>query len=134
MWPMADDGLLRVELMQRHTYTQYVLGLVACLALALLLVLCRVGLAPVYAYLVSANAMTLLLYGYDKRQAIVGGFRVPELVLHLGALCGGTPAALLGQALFRHKTSKFRFQAVFAAIILVQIVAVCVYWGLISGR
>jgi uncharacterized membrane protein YsdA (DUF1294 family) len=119
--------------MYRHRYIRYSLGFAVVAAVGLALVLWRLGLAPLYAYLVSANAITLLLYGYDKRQAIVGGLRVPELVLHLGALCGGSPAALLGQGLFRHKTRKFRFQAVFAAILLLQIVAVCVYWRFISG-
>jgi uncharacterized membrane protein YsdA (DUF1294 family) len=103
------------------------------MALGLLLALWRLGLAPRYAYLVSANVMTLMLYGYDKRQAIVGGFRVPELVLHVGALFGGSPAALLGQGLFRHKTRKLRFQAVFGAIVLLQIVAVCIYWRFLRG-
>ena len=103
-------------------------------AVGLSLALWRLGLAPAYAYLVSINAIALLLYGYDKRQAVVGGFRVPELVLHLGALAGGSPAALVAQGLFRHKTRKFRFQVVFAAIILLQIAAVCGYWYLVYGR
>ncbi len=85
-------------------------------------------------YLAGVNLMTLLLYGCDKRQAAVGGFRVPELVLHLGALAGGSPAALLGQGLFRHKTRKFRFQIVFAAIILLQMAAVGAYWYFVHGR
>jgi len=119
--------------MQRHRHIRYALGLATGAALGLTLALWGLGLAPVYAYLASANVMTLLLYGYDKRQAVVGGFRVPELALHLGALCGGSPAALLGQRLFRHKTRKLSFQAVFAAIVLLQIAAVCGYWYFVHG-
>lgn len=126
--PLAPkDRLGRVDLMHRHRYIQYSLAFAAVAALGLSLALWRLGLPPVVAYLVSINTMALALYGYDKRQAIVGGTRIPELVLHLGALLGGSPGALLGQGLFRHKTRKFRFQVVFVAIVLLQIAAVCAY-------
>jgi uncharacterized membrane protein YsdA (DUF1294 family) len=102
-------------------------------ALGLLLVLWWLGLAPVYAWLISMNGMALLLYGYDKRQAVVAGTRVPELVLHATALFGGSPAALLGQRLFRHKTRKRGFQIVFIAIVLLQVAALYVYWRHLRG-
>jgi uncharacterized membrane protein YsdA (DUF1294 family) len=98
------------------------------------LVLWRLGLAPVVAYLVSINALALALYGYDKRQAVVARTRIPEFVLHAAALCGGSPGALLGQGLFRHKTRKFRFQAVFMLIILLQVAALCGYWYFVHGK
>jgi uncharacterized membrane protein YsdA (DUF1294 family) len=120
--------------MQRHKHIQYTLGFAVVAALGLSLALWRLGLAPVYAYLISINAIALALYGYDKRQAIVGRTRIPELVLHATALCGGSPGALLGQGLFRHKTCKFRFQMVFAAIVLLQIAAVCGYWYFVHGE
>jgi len=88
---------------------------------------------PAYAGLIGVNMVTVLLYGFDKRQAIVGGSRVPELVLHLGALLGGSPGALLGQGLFRHKTRKFRFQLVFVAILLLQLGAILAYWRFVRS-
>ena len=103
------------------------------MALGLWLALWRLGLAPAYAYLVCVNAMVVLLYGYDKRQAIVGRTRMPEIALHLGALLGGSPGALLGQGLFRHKTQKRGFQMVFAIIVLLQIVGLYGYWRLVRG-
>jgi len=120
--------------MQTHRHIRYALTFATCVVLGLALALWRLGLAPAYAYLVGVNVMTLLLYGYDKRQAIVGGFRVPELVLHLGALFGGSPAALLGQRLLRHKTRKLGFQAVFATIVLLQGAGLCGYWLCLRGR
>lgn len=74
----------------------------------------------IWAALAGVNAATLLLYAYDK--AVAGGrrTRVPELALHLCALLGGTPAALTGQLLFRHKTSKPSFRRVFWLIALAQ--------------
>jgi len=88
----------------------------------------RLGLAPVYAGVVAVNAVALLLYGYDKRQAVVAGTRVPEVALHAAALCGGSPGAWLGQQLFRHKTRKLRFQVIFIAIVLAQIGLIYAYW------
>ena len=77
-----------------------------------------------YAYLISINLITLLFYGYDKYQARNNGFRIPETILHLLALIGGCPGALLGQLYFRHKTRKWKFQAVFVMIVIIQIVIV----------
>lgn len=119
--------------MSRHRPARYTLGFAAIAVLGLSLALWRLGLAPACAYLAGINAIAVALYGYDKRQAIVGGTRIPELVLHTAALCGGSPGALLGQGLFRHKTHKFRFQAVCAAIVLLQIAAAYGYWRFLHG-
>jgi len=94
------------------------------LAVGLAALAWRLGVPPLYAYLLGASVTTLLLYGYDKRQAIVGSDRIPEIALHVAALLGGSPGALVGQGLFRHKTRKRRFQAVFVMIVLLQIVGV----------
>jgi uncharacterized membrane protein YsdA (DUF1294 family) len=83
---------------------------------------------PVYAYLAAINLITFLFYGYDKRQSQSNNFRVPELILHLLALLGGTPGALLGQLVFRHKTKKLSFRIVFLAIVLIQVGLGFCYW------
>lgn len=114
-------------------YIRYRFGFAAVAAVILSLVLWKLGLALVYAWLISINAVTVLLYGHDKRQAVVGRTRVPELALHLAALLGGSPAALLGQRLFLHKTRKLRFQVVFIVIVLVQAVAIYLYWRYLRG-
>jgi uncharacterized membrane protein YsdA (DUF1294 family) len=82
------------------------------------------GLPPGGAYLVGIGIVTFLVYGFDKRQAKGQRTRVPENVLHIMALIGGTPGALLGQKLFHHKTQKQSFRRVFWAIVVLQIVAV----------
>ena len=64
------------------------------------------------------NAFTFLLYGVDKAAARRGGRRVPENLLHLGALMGGWLGALLAQRLFHHKTGKRSFQCVFLITVL----------------
>jgi uncharacterized membrane protein YsdA (DUF1294 family) len=80
------------------------------------------------AYLISVNTLTFLMYGFDKRQSIKQGPRVPELILHLLALVGGSPAALVGQLTFRHKTRKQPFKAIFIAIIVLQVTAIGLYY------
>jgi len=107
--------------MHRHRFIQYALAVVLALVAGLSLLLWWAGLPPVYAALLGVNAVTLLLYGYDKRQAIVGRTRIPEVALHGVALLGGSPAAMLAQGLFRHKTRKRGFRMVFAGIVLLQI-------------
>ena len=114
--------------MGKYRRRQYILGTAFVLVAGLALLLWRAGIPAFYACLLGVNATTLLLYGYDKRQAIVGGYRVPESLLHGAALLGGSPAALVGQGLFRHKTRKRRFQAVFVAIVLLQVAAIYAYW------
>jgi len=100
----------------------------AVLVAAISILLWWLGLAILYAYLIGINAVTILLYGYDKRQAIVGRGRVPEVILHLVALVGGSPGALLAQLLFRHKTKKFKFRLVFVGIVLLQVLTAIGYW------
>ncbi|MBP7052995.1 MAG: DUF1294 domain-containing protein [Phycisphaerae bacterium] len=114
--------------MPRHAFIKRVVAIVLFAGIALGLLLWWLGLAPLYAGLISINAITLLLYGYDKRQAIVGGTRIPELALHLAALLGGSPAAIVGQELFRHKTRKLAFRLVLVPIILLQAATVYAYW------
>jgi len=83
---------------------------------------------PVYAYLVGINVIIFLFYGYDKRQSRNKKSRIPELTLHLLALLGGTPGALLGQLSFRHKTKKLSFKIVFLVIVLIQAGLGFCYW------
>jgi len=88
-------------------------------------------IAVVSASLWWMEVTTFLFYGYDKRQALKKGWRVPEAVLHILALSGGTPGAFLGQILSRHKTRKLRFKVVFVVIALLQgaLVYLCYrYW------
>ena len=78
------------------------------------------GVSLLYAYLLSISVTTFLFYGYDKRQSLKNSWRVPEAVLHMLALSGGTPGAFVGQILFRHKTRKLRFKTVFVVIVCLQ--------------
>ncbi|ERP89562.1 hypothetical protein Q670_03995 [Alcanivorax sp. P2S70] len=56
---------------------------------------------------------TLIIYGLDKRAARREHQRTPENTLHLLALFGGWPGALVARPLFRHKTRKQPFVGLF---------------------
>ena len=84
-------------------------------------------LDPLLSWLLAVNLVTFLTYGYDKRIAGSGRMRVPERVLLLLALAGGSPAALLGMRLFHHKTAKSSFQQKFWLVLLAQAILVIIY-------
>jgi uncharacterized membrane protein YsdA (DUF1294 family) len=61
------------------------------------------------------------IYGFDKSRAQRGGQRVPEAILHVLSLLGGSPGSFVAMRVFHHKTSKRSFQAVFWVIVAVQL-------------
>ncbi|MEO0795262.1 MAG: DUF1294 domain-containing protein [Verrucomicrobiota bacterium] len=69
------------------------------------------------------SLVTFVAYGIDKRAAKKGSRRIPENTLHLFALFGGWPGALMGQKTFRHKTVKSQFRIVFWMTIAVNLAA-----------
>ncbi len=66
------------------------------------------------------SASALLVYGWDKFSAKRNWRRTPEKSLHMLSLAGGWPGALLGQQVFRHKTSKHSFQRVYWATVAIN--------------
>lgn len=72
----------------------------------------RVDSAVIGVYVVMSIA-SFALYGLDKSAARAGRWRTPEMTLHVMALLGGWPGALLAQRVFRHKTRKQPFRALF---------------------
>ena len=78
-------------------------------------------------YICAINVTTLLMYAYDKVIAGSRVTRVPEVVLHSLALLGGSPMAIVGQKVFRHKTHKDAFQSWQKGVIIVQVLVVVGY-------
>ncbi|WP_429002212.1 DUF1294 domain-containing protein [Xanthomonas campestris] len=72
--------------------------------------------------------LAMLVYWLDKSAAQRGRQRTPEAALHLIALLGGWPGALLAQQLFRHKSSKAAFQLRFWITVVVNVTALCWAW------
>ncbi|WP_336509481.1 DUF1294 domain-containing protein [Ruegeria lacuscaerulensis] len=75
-------------------------------------------------YLWTINGLTLLAFGWDKLGARRRKRRVSERRLLLLALLGGSPGAILGRWMFRHKTRKRRFTLYLFAIFGAQTVLV----------
>ena len=76
------------------------------------------------------SLLTVLAYAHDKRQAIRGGWRIPESRLHLLELLGGWPGALGGRHRVRHKNQKGRDRRGCWFIVLLHLTL----WGLWVGR
>ena len=70
-------------------------------------------------YLV-ASVVAFLLYGLDKAAARGGRRRTSERALHVLGIIGGWPGALIAQAVFRHKSQKPQFQAIFRTTVLLN--------------
>ena len=70
-----------------------------------------------------ASAVAFVMYALDKKAAREDRWRIPEVNMHLVALAGGWPGALLAQRTLRHKTRKQPFQTLFKATVVVNIAA-----------
>ncbi|MGQ4877226.1 DUF1294 domain-containing protein [Billgrantia sp. LNSP4103-1] len=77
------------------------------------------------------SVITFAMYGIDKAAAGKGKRRTPEATLLLAGLIGGWPGALVAQRLFRHKTRKQPFQAIFWCAVVLNCVVLgwLVYTG-----
>lgn len=71
-------------------------------------------------YFWAINALTLLAFGWDKLRANRRKRRIPEKWLLRLALLGGSPGALLGRWIFRHKTRKKRLSTLLYCIASLQ--------------
>jgi uncharacterized membrane protein YsdA (DUF1294 family) len=78
----------------------------------------------------SASAVTVVAYAFDKSAAMNGQWRTQESTLHLLALVGGWPGAWIAQRLFRHKTRKSSFMAAFVVSVLLNVTALA--WVIIE--
>jgi uncharacterized membrane protein YsdA (DUF1294 family)/cold shock CspA family protein len=99
------------------------LGLAAAILLGLILTVGRGQPPAVWAalWVFALSLAAFFIYGFDKSQAQRGGLRVPEAILHLLSLLGGSPGAFIAMRVFHHKTSKRSFQVVFWLIAAVQL-------------
>lgn len=70
---------------------------------------------PVWSGLLYAafSVLCFLVYAVDKAAALYGRRRISEKTLHLLALAGGWPGAILAQQWLRHKSSKRSFRRLF---------------------
>lgn len=87
----------------------------------------------VAAWYLVASGIAFVVYAFDKAAAQAGHWRTSESTLHLFALAGGWPGALVAQQLLRHKSTKAQFRPVFWATVVLNVaafVALASPWGL----
>ena len=68
----------------------------------------------------SISVVTFVAYAIDKSAAKAGRWRTNEATLHLLALLGGWPGALVAQQTLRHKSKKVPFRIVFWITVLLN--------------
>lgn len=67
----------------------------------------------VFTLYMAASLLTFVMYALDKRASIRRGWRTKESTLHLCALIGGWPGALIAQQTLQHKSRKQPFRLIF---------------------
>ena len=103
---------------------------IAVLFLASICGLAARGVLPpsVPAAYLAASFVAAIAYGNDKFAAQSGAWRTRERTLHVLALLGGWPGALVAQTLFRHKSQKASFRFAFWATVAVNCGALMGLW------
>lgn len=99
-----------------------ILAFLFCLFLTLLVLTSRLPFAIIGLYLITST-IAFVAYAIDKSAAQKNRWRTQESTLHLFALVGGWPGALLAQKTLRHKSKKVEFQTVFAVTVVINCLA-----------
>jgi uncharacterized membrane protein YsdA (DUF1294 family)/cold shock CspA family protein len=81
---------------------------------------------------ISLSIATFIAYALDKSAASNDRWRTKESTLHMLALAGGWPGALLAQQLLRHKSKKASFRVTLWGTVFVN--AGALGWFLVSSR
>lgn len=79
-------------------------------------------------YIVLINLITFFVMWLDKRKAKKGRWRIPENTLLLLVLLGGGIGGIAGMYTFHHKTQKLKFVIGFPAILISEIVLICLIY------
>jgi uncharacterized membrane protein YsdA (DUF1294 family) len=103
---------------------------IATLFVALLCGLAARGTLPVWvpALYMAASVAAVTVYAIDKSAAERGAWRTRERTLHLLALIGGWPGALVAQTVLRHKSRKLSFRFAFWATVILNCAVLLWFW------
>ena len=75
-------------------------------------------------YLAVMNITGILVMGIDKHKARMHRWRIPEKVLFLMSLLGGSAGTWAGMYLFRHKTKHWYFVVGMPLIFIFQVLVI----------
>ena len=77
-------------------------------------------------YAIAINLLAFSLMGTDKANARQSKRRIPEAMLFLVALLGGSLGSIIGMRFFRHKTKHWYFAVGMPFILVIQLTAL--FW------
>lgn len=75
-------------------------------------------------YLVAVNLAGFIAFGIDKSKARRNKWRIPEAILFLFAIFGGSLGCLAAMHTFRHKTQKSSFYIGIPVILGIQLLVI----------
>lgn len=78
-------------------------------------------------YFIVINIGTFLIMLEDKKRAINQRFRIPEKVLFLLTILGGSLGIVAAMRFIRHKSNKNSFKITIALIVMLQISLLYIY-------
>jgi len=85
-------------------------------------------------YILRVSIIAFAAYGIDKRKAEKNKWRIPESVLIMLAVLGGSVGALAGMLVFHHKTKKAKFVIGIPVILLLQAAAALILLMYVGTR
>ena len=88
----------------------------------------QLGYKILLIYLITANLVGLILMASDKNRARKHAWRIPEKVLFLASLLGGSLGTWASMYLFHHKTKHWYFVVGMPMILILQIAAAVAYY------
>ena len=77
-------------------------------------------------YVLAMNIAAFALMGIDKVKAKKKAWRIPEGILFLFSIFGGSIGSIAGMYIFRHKTRHWYFVIGMPLILILQIAAICI--------
>ena len=75
----------------------------------------------IYTFIAILNVITFLIYAIDKWKAKKNRWRIPESILLLLAVLGGSIGALMGMKIWHHKPMHKKFKYGIPLIMILQI-------------
>lgn len=85
---------------------------------------------PLLEVIAVLTVVTFLAFGWDKFCASRNMWRVPEGLLLLMSILGGSPGAIGGQHVFRHKTRKEPFRTILHTIVALQVILAIAWFAI----
>lgn len=80
-----------------------------------------IPLKHIIIYIFLINLIGFCVMGWDKKQAILGKWRISEKTLFMITFFGGGFGTIAGMYVFHHKTKKLRFVIGLPMILLIEI-------------